>query len=61
MTWVDEVRAARDGGATFFDLLTAVDHGDSFEVVVRLWDPQRRVATVLRDAVAAGNEREGEG
>jgi len=37
--WVDEVRAAREGGLTFFDLLTAVDTGEAgFEVVLHLWD-----------------------
>ena len=48
MTWADEVAAARDGGAVFFDFLTAVDlEDDGFEVVCRLWDPVRRTASLL--------------
>jgi NADH-quinone oxidoreductase subunit C len=47
MTWAEEVAAARDAGATFFDFLTAVDRGDSFEVVVRLWDPVARTEHLL--------------
>ena len=47
--WVAAVTAARDGGATFFDLLTAVDlEADGFEVVLRLWDPAARSGTLLR-------------
>jgi NADH-quinone oxidoreductase subunit C len=47
VSWVEDVTAARDGGASFFDFLTAVDRGDTFEVVLRLWDPVARQATVL--------------
>ncbi len=47
--WVATVTAARDGGATFFDVLTAVDVGDDgFEVVVHLWDPAARSGALLR-------------
>ena len=47
--WVATVTAARDGGATVFDVLTAVDHeADGFEVVLHLWDPQARTGTLLR-------------
>jgi NADH-quinone oxidoreductase subunit C len=48
MTWVEEVRAARDAGAAFFDFLTAVDRQEAgFQVVVRLWDPVRRQEHLL--------------
>ena len=41
--------AARDGGATFFDLLTAVDlEAEGFEVVLHLWDPAARTGRLLR-------------
>ena len=40
--------AARDGGAVFFDFLTAVDlEADGFEVVCRLWDPVARAERLL--------------
>ena len=48
MNWVQEVTAARDAGAVFFDLLTAVDlEADGFEVVCRLWDPEQRTEQLL--------------
>jgi NADH-quinone oxidoreductase subunit C len=47
MSWAAEVAAVRDAGATFFDFLTAVDRGETFEVVVRLWDPVARAGHVL--------------
>ena len=48
MSWVDDVTAARDAGATFFDFLTAVDlEGDGFEVVCRLWDPSAHLERLL--------------
>jgi len=48
MTWVEDVQAAKDDGAVFFDFLTAVDLGDDgFEVVCRLWDPQARTARLV--------------
>lgn len=47
--WVQVVAALRDGGATFFDLLTAVDLGDDgFAVVLHLWDPAARSAQLLQ-------------
>ncbi len=47
--WDEEVRAVRDAGATFFDLLTAVDlEADGFEVVLHLWDPTARQGHLLR-------------
>ena len=46
--WVAQVRAARDEGFDFFDVLTAVDLEDEgFEVVVRLWDVTRRTGRVV--------------
>jgi NADH-quinone oxidoreductase subunit C len=46
---VPAVTAARDAGATFFDLLTAVDLADAgIEVVVHLWDPTAREHHLLR-------------
>lgn len=48
MGWVDDVRAAKDSGAVFFDVLTAVDlETDGFEVVCRLWDPEARTEHLL--------------
>ena len=48
MSWVEEVTAARDGGAVFFDFLTAVDlEAEGFEVVCRLWDPVARAEQLL--------------
>lgn len=48
MGWVEDVQAAKDGGAVFFDLLTAVDLEDEgFEVVCRLWDPVSRTPRLL--------------
>ena len=48
MSWSDDVQAAKDAGAEFFDFLTAVDLGDDgFEVVCRLWDPRSRTAHLL--------------
>jgi NADH-quinone oxidoreductase subunit C len=48
MSWVEDVVAARDAGAVFFDFLTAVDlEDDGFEVVCRLWDPSARSAQLL--------------
>jgi len=47
--WLTEVQSARDEGYLFFDVLTAVDleqHG--FQVVVRLWDVNRRQGRLLR-------------
>jgi NADH-quinone oxidoreductase subunit C len=56
MTWVDEVRAARDAGAVFFDFLTAVDRQEAgFEVVVRLWDPVARTGHVLTTTTSDGD------
>jgi NADH-quinone oxidoreductase subunit C len=47
-TWVDDVQSAKDSGAVFFDLLTAVDLEDEgFEVVCRLWDPVSRTPHLL--------------
>ncbi|MBW8801738.1 MAG: NADH-quinone oxidoreductase subunit C [Streptomyces sp.] len=46
--WVQDVTAARDGGAVFFDFLTAVDlEADGFQVVCRLWDPEQRTEQLL--------------
>ena len=47
--WVATATAARDGGAVLFDVLTAVDlEADGFEVVLHLWDPERRSHRLLR-------------
>ncbi|MGB8652108.1 MAG: NADH-quinone oxidoreductase subunit C [Mycobacteriales bacterium] len=47
--WPLLARQARDEGFAFFDLLTAVDlEAEGFEVVLRLWDPERRQGLVLR-------------
>jgi NADH-quinone oxidoreductase subunit C len=48
--WVAGVTAVRDAlGATFFDLLTAVDELErGFTVVLRLWSPAERAGVVLR-------------
>ncbi len=47
--WVTTVTAARDAGAGFFDVLTAVDHeDDGIEVVLHLWDPMAREHHLLR-------------
>ena len=47
--WVAAVTAARDAGATFFDLLTAVDlEAAGIEVVLHLWDPVARQHQLLR-------------
>ena len=46
--WVAAVTAARDAGAAFFDLLTAVDlEAAGFEVVLHLWDPTARRHALL--------------
>jgi NADH-quinone oxidoreductase subunit C len=48
VTWVEQVTAARDAGAVFFDLLTAVDlEQEGFEIVLRLWDPEARTEHLL--------------
>jgi len=48
MTWVEDVSAARDAGAVFFDFLTAVDLEDEgFELVCRLWDPVEHTEHLL--------------
>lgn len=48
--WVEAVTVVRDElQLSMFDLLTAVDLGDSgFDVVLRLWGPERREGLVLR-------------
>jgi NADH-quinone oxidoreductase subunit C len=47
--WRGAAEAARDEGFAFFDLLTAVDReAAGFEVVLRLWDVDRRTGVVLR-------------
>ncbi len=47
--WVTEVTALRAAGASFFDVLTAVDLGDEgFGVVLHLWDPVARSGYLLR-------------
>jgi NADH-quinone oxidoreductase subunit C len=47
--WPQVVAGARDEGYVFFDFLTAVDlEADGFDVVLRLWDPRRRLGIVLR-------------
>jgi NADH-quinone oxidoreductase subunit C len=50
--WVAGVTAVRDGlGATFFDVLTAVDELErGFQVILRLWSPAERAGVVLRTA-----------
>jgi NADH-quinone oxidoreductase subunit C len=46
--WPNRVAEAVAAGHAFFDVLTAVDRGeDGFEVVLRLWDPDRRTAALL--------------
>jgi NADH-quinone oxidoreductase subunit C len=57
-SWRDEVLAARDAGATFFDMLTAVDLlADGFEVVVHLWDPAARTGWLLRTRCSRADPR----
>ena len=47
--WPAAVAAAKDEGAVLFDVLTAVDlDADGFEVVLHLWDPERRSHRLLR-------------
>jgi len=47
--WPETVTRARDElGLTFFDVLTAVDAGEGFDVVLRLWGPERREGLLLR-------------
>lgn len=56
--WVTAVTAARDAGASFFDLLTAVDLEDSgIEVLVHLWDPVAREHHLLRTVCPQGDLR----
>jgi NADH-quinone oxidoreductase subunit C len=57
VSWVDDVAAAVEGGAVFFDVLTAVDHGDRFEVVVRLWDPDARREHLLTTSCSHDDPR----
>ena len=48
MNWADDVTAARDAGAVFFDFLTAVDlGGEGFQIVCRLWDPVAHAEQLL--------------
>jgi NADH-quinone oxidoreductase subunit C len=47
--WLAAAAAAYDEGYRFFDVLTAVDHGEEgFEVLLRVWDPERRQGLQLR-------------
>ena len=47
--WVPAVAAARDAGADFFDVLTAVDLLDEgFELVLHLWDVTAKTGVLLR-------------
>jgi NADH-quinone oxidoreductase subunit C len=47
--WPAHVRAAYDEGHRFFDVLTAVDvEQEGFEVVLRVWDVDRRRGLLLR-------------
>jgi NADH-quinone oxidoreductase subunit C len=56
--WAPQVRAARDAGFGFFDVLTAVDlEEDGFEVVVRLWDVSRRTGRVVTCRVPRDDAR----
>ena len=56
--WVAAVTAARDAGAAFFDVLTAVDlEADGIEVVLHLWDPTQRVHHLLRTRCPADDLR----
>ena len=56
-SWVATVIRARDDlQLEMFDLLTAVDLGDDgFDVVVRLWAPERRAGLVLRTRCGRDN------
>ncbi|MCW2615406.1 MAG: hypothetical protein JWN08_2400 [Frankiales bacterium] len=48
-SWVAAVTAVRDDGASFLDLLTAVDQSPGgFDVVVRLWSVGERYAVHVR-------------
>ena len=47
--WLAAAGAARDDGHALFDVLTAVDlEQDGFEVVLRVWDVERRHGLQLR-------------
>lgn len=54
MSWLDEARAARDAGATWFCFLDAVDdigRADTITLALRLTDPATAAATTLSTAV----------
>jgi NADH-quinone oxidoreductase subunit C len=47
--WLTAAQAAYGEGHRFFDVLTAVDlERDGFELVLRVWDPERRHGLQLR-------------
>jgi len=47
--WLTAAQAAYGEGHRFFDVLTAVDlEQDGFELVLRVWDPERRHGLQLR-------------
>ena len=45
--WVDAVAGCRARGLTMLDLYTAVDHGDTIELVLRLSSPQETLEHTL--------------
>lgn len=49
--WGRAAARARAEGLTYFDMLTAVDDGETFTVVAYLWSPAERAGVLLRTAV----------
>ncbi|HUR50876.1 MAG TPA: NADH-quinone oxidoreductase subunit C [Mycobacteriales bacterium] len=56
--WREQAQAAHDEGFRFFDVLTAVDLQDTgFEVVLRVWDVDRRTGRQLRTRCSRDDAR----
>ena len=56
--WLASVRAVRDAGGSYLDLLTAVDQSPGgFDVVVRLWSVDQRWAVHLRTSCPRDDAR----
>lgn len=49
--WCAAAERARAEGLTYFDMLTAVDDGETFSVVAYLWAPAERAGALLRTTV----------
>lgn len=55
--WLSEWSAAHERGLTYFDFLTAVDRGDTIEVIAHAVDPDSIERIMLGAQIPAGSPR----